>query len=58
VAGRRSRSFVNPVFAQFETVFLCRFLVVKDRTLDAFDLYNLAEATYTKSLWTFLTATT
>jgi hypothetical protein len=41
-----------------ETVLLCRCLAVKDRTLDAFDLYNRAEATYTKSLWTFLTATT
>jgi hypothetical protein len=49
---------INPVFAQLETVLLCCFLAVKDRTLDAFDFYNRAEATNTKSLWKFLTATT
>jgi len=39
-----SRALINPVFAQFETVLLCRFLVVKDRALDALDFYNRAEA--------------
>jgi hypothetical protein len=48
--GMASRAPINPVFAQFETVLLCRFLAVKDRALDAFDFYNRAEATYTKSL--------
>jgi len=42
--ARSSRSFVNPVFAQFETVLLCRFLAVKDRALDSFNFYNRAKA--------------
>ena len=29
--------FINPLPAQLETVLLCGFLVVKDRTFDAFD---------------------
>src|SRR6266481_6833625 len=52
-----ARPLINPVFAQLETVLLCRFLAVKDRALDALDFYNRAEAAYRKSLWKFLTAT-
>ena len=40
--------FVNPVFAQLKTVLLCRFLAVKDRSLDAFDFYDRAEAAGTE----------
>jgi hypothetical protein len=39
-----STPLINPVFAQFEAVLLCCFLTVKDRTLDALDLYNRTEA--------------
>jgi hypothetical protein len=44
-----SRPLINPVFAQLETVLLCRFLAVKDRTLDALDFYNRTEAAWTKN---------
>jgi hypothetical protein len=43
-----ARSLINPVFAQLETTFLCCFLAVKDRTLDAFDFYNRFEAAWAK----------
>jgi hypothetical protein len=43
-----ARSLVNPVFAQFETVFLCRFLAVEDRPFDALDFYDRSEAAWTK----------
>jgi hypothetical protein len=40
-----SRPFVNPVFAKLKAVLLGRFLAVKDRPFDAFDLHNRAEPT-------------
>jgi hypothetical protein len=44
VVGGRSSPLINPVFAELEAVLFRRFLPVKDRPFDAFDLYNRAEA--------------
>jgi hypothetical protein len=41
-------AIVYPVLAKLESVAFCCFLAVKERSLDAFDLHNRAEATWTK----------
>jgi hypothetical protein len=46
LVGETSRPVINPFFTELEAVLLRRFLAVRDRPLDAFDLYNRAEASW------------